>query len=215
MTLSNALRSATSSLASHSSQLASISRNISGVGDSTYVRREAQVFTDQYSITRVEVSRLCKSSGLLQHAKLAVRCRNGVCLCDRCRQYCVPCKTQEALHFHPQAFWQGFRSRLNWQPQRRLTQRPSHRWWSRHAALAMLSTPRIRRFLTKRKQADKAISNSVDNINSLLSQIKEINDVIVVAAKGGKDDLDSMDVRDQLVSELAAEIGIKVHGRRR
>ena len=57
MTLTDALRVATNSLASSQSQLSTVSRNIAGIGDPDYVRREAEVQTGRYSSTRVEVKR--------------------------------------------------------------------------------------------------------------------------------------------------------------
>ena len=57
MTLTNALRTATSSLSSHSRQIANLSRNISGIGDSNYVRRDSEVVTSYYGSTRVDTQR--------------------------------------------------------------------------------------------------------------------------------------------------------------
>ena len=64
--------------------------------------------------------------------------------------------------------------------------------------------------LSMKETADKEINESVQNINSLLSQIEEVNNKIVTAAHGGSQEYDAMDVRDQLISELSDEIGIKV-----
>ena len=57
MTLSNALRSATSALAGNATRASVLSRNISGVGDPNYVRREAVVSTNYFGTIKVDVQR--------------------------------------------------------------------------------------------------------------------------------------------------------------
>ena len=51
MTLTSAIRTATNALANSSRQVATISQNISGVGNSDYVRRDAQVVSTSYGQT--------------------------------------------------------------------------------------------------------------------------------------------------------------------
>ncbi|CAN5118784.1 flagellar hook-associated protein FlgK [soil metagenome] len=60
-----------------------------------------------------------------------------------------------------------------------------------------------------RRDADAGMANSVDRINALLSQIEEVNNVIVGQGASRADLSDYLDQRDALVSELSGEIGIK------
>jgi flagellar hook-associated protein 1 FlgK len=61
-----------------------------------------------------------------------------------------------------------------------------------------------------RAAADKNIAASVDNVNDLLAQLKDVNDQIIRGTRTGADVLDSIDMRDQVLSKLSSEIGIKV-----
>ena len=209
MTLSTALRSATSSLASHSQQLATLSRNISGVGDTTYVRRNAQVYTDQYSITRVEVTRyvnqsvhssmLNSQSDAAAASALATGVDNIAALQD-----------SNSFAFSPASLLAQLKEAVEFSAAAPSDQSAMISLVEQARGVSNAINASYQAVLDQKEAADKAVAASVENINSILSQIKQINDVIVVAAKGGKDDLDSMDVRDQLVSSLAEEIGIKV-----
>jgi flagellar hook-associated protein 1 FlgK len=67
--------------------------------------------------------------------------------------------------------------------------------------------------LSLKQDADKAAGESVDNINSLLASIKQVNDEIVQGTQAGRDVFDAMDKRDGLVSQLSEEIGITVRQR--
>ena len=61
----------------------------------------------------------------------------------------------------------------------------------------------------QRSLADQAMSASVNNINSLLSQFQTLNDQIVRGNGSGQDVTDSLDQRDLIVQQLSKEIGIR------
>ena len=65
---------------------------------------------------------------------------------------------------------------------------------------------------TVRTQADADMASSVDRINSLLSQLEEVN-ATIVGAGANEDVSDSLDQRDKIVTELSQEIGIKTKAR--
>ncbi len=59
-----------------------------------------------------------------------------------------------------------------------------------------------------RRQADSDIASSVADINSLLSQFKQVNSDIVSGTQAGRDVTDSLDKREALLSKLSEQIGV-------
>ena len=59
-----------------------------------------------------------------------------------------------------------------------------------------------------REQADSGIATSVQTINSLLSQFQSVNTQIVNGTATGADVTDAQDSRDNILSQLAQQIGI-------
>lgn len=64
-----------------------------------------------------------------------------------------------------------------------------------------------------RSQADADMASSVDRINSLLSKLEEVNGIIVGQSGTATDISDYLDQRDQILSSLSEEIGIKTIAR--
>ena len=60
-----------------------------------------------------------------------------------------------------------------------------------------------------RRQADSDIAASVDNINNLLSQFKDLNNQVVKGASQGGDITDVLDSRDAVLKQLSSEVGIR------
>jgi flagellar hook-associated protein 1 FlgK len=60
-----------------------------------------------------------------------------------------------------------------------------------------------------RRDADAAIADAVDRISTLLSRFETVNTKIVSGTRSGTDVTDFMDQRDQILSELSTEIGIR------
>lgn len=61
-----------------------------------------------------------------------------------------------------------------------------------------------------REEADRAMSGSVDHINTLLAQFKIVNDAVVRGSGTATDLSDSLDQRDSILKLLSDEIGIRV-----
>lgn len=61
-----------------------------------------------------------------------------------------------------------------------------------------------------REQADKDMGDTVDTVNDLLQQLQTINDTIVKGSNTGADITDSLDTRDQILSKLSENIGIRI-----
>lgn len=64
-----------------------------------------------------------------------------------------------------------------------------------------------------RRDADQAMSESVDRVNSLLTQFKVVNDTIVRGQGSPADLNDALDQRDGILKQLSEEIGISTMSR--
>src|SRR5262249_41248376 len=64
-----------------------------------------------------------------------------------------------------------------------------------------------------RSTADADMAASVDHINTLLAQFATVNGDIVGGTRRGDDVTDQLDQRDQILSDLASEIGIRTVAR--
>jgi flagellar hook-associated protein 1 FlgK len=60
-----------------------------------------------------------------------------------------------------------------------------------------------------RQQADVDIGSSVDRLNTLLSRFDTVNTDIVRGESAGADVTDYLDSRDQIVSEISSEVGVR------
>lgn len=61
-----------------------------------------------------------------------------------------------------------------------------------------------------RADADLQMSDTVASINDLLSQLKTVNDAVMKGTAVGADVTDSLDGRDQILSQLSESIGIRI-----
>jgi len=59
-----------------------------------------------------------------------------------------------------------------------------------------------------RAEADSAMADSVERINSLLSRFESANRAIVLGTRSGSDVSDELDTRERILTELSQEVGI-------
>ena len=64
--------------------------------------------------------------------------------------------------------------------------------------------------MSVRQQADDDIGRSVDKLNTLLARMETVNREIVKGTQAGTDVTDNLDTRDQLLTDISTEIGIRV-----
>jgi flagellar hook-associated protein 1 len=64
-----------------------------------------------------------------------------------------------------------------------------------------------------RSDADKAIADSVTNVNTMLSRFEELNGQIINGTRAGSDVTDLLDNRDLLLKDISREIGIRTFTR--
>ncbi|MEM7069746.1 MAG: flagellar hook-associated protein FlgK [Pseudomonadota bacterium] len=209
MTLTNAIRTANSSLASHSQQISNISRNISGIGDPTYVRRDSSIHTALFGSTRVETQRYVNQSiltatiGSGADAEYSAVVASGL---DRI----ATLQSKGNFAFSPAKLVGDLQKMTEFAAAAPSDGAALTSLIESARTMASALNSSYDEILTMKEDADKQIQQSVNTINSLLAEIKEVNDTIVNATKVGKEAFDSLDVRDQLVDKLSREIGIKV-----
>ena len=209
MTLTNALRSASSAITANARQVSILSRNISGVGDENYVRRQAVTSTGLYGTIRTETQRYVNRS-VYDASTLAtagsVRADVVAAGFDRL----------SALH-GPEDFSSSPASLLGelQQAVELAAASPS----SGSALSSLIEKARTvanslnrsyQETLSMRASADKQIANSVISVNSLLGQLKTVNDQIVSGSRLGEEVFDQLDIRDDILAELSEEIGLKI-----
>ena len=209
MTLTNAIRTANSALASHSQHISNISRNISGIGDPTYVRRESEVYTGLFGTTRIETQRFVNQAvygamiGAQADAARTEVIANGL---NRLASF----QGENSFAFSPAKLLGDLQQMTEFAAAFPSDDAAMVSLIEQARTIAGSLNSSYNEVLSMKENADKEISQSVEKVNSLLAQIKEVNDQIVNGTLGGRDVFDSMDVRDQLIDQLSEEIGIKV-----
>ncbi len=209
MTLTNAIRTATSSLASHSQQVSILSRNISGIGDPTYVRREADVLTALNGTTRVETMRYVNQSLLSSTFSTNANASGAEVVADGLDRIAL-LQEMDDFRFSPARLLSDLQQATEFAAAAPSDASALHSLVEQARTVATALNASYGEMLAMRTDADKNIAVSVANVNSLLSQIEEVNKEIVDGTLGGRDVFDSMDVRDQLISDLSSELGIRV-----
>ncbi len=212
MTLTDALRTATSSLSASSQQVSVLSRNIAGVGDPNYVRREANQYSGSFGTTRVETQRIVNQS-VFKASTLA----NA----DAAKANAVATGIDRLALLQELGNFSYSPAKLLGDLQQAAEFAASSP--SNSAALSsFVETARTvssalnsasGEILSLRANADKEISNSVTNINALLEQLDGVNEQIVHGTKLGDDVFDNLDIRDEILTKLSDEIGISTVSR--
>ena len=209
MNLTSALRTATSSLASHSQQISTISRNISGVGDPNYVRRDTEVRTALYASTTVDTTRyvnqsvysasITANSNAARAGALAV----GV---DRI----ATLQQVQSFAFSPARLLENLKQATEFAAAAPSDAGILTSLVEQARTVSNALNASYDELLNQRAQADKEIVSSVETINTLLSQINDVNEQIVDGTRAGREVFDDLDTRDRLVRELSEEIGINI-----
>lgn len=209
MTLTNAIRTAASSLASQSQHIANLGRNISGVGDPTYVRRESTVYTALNSTTRVETQRYVDQSAYrstLSAESGAARAQsfaNGV-------NQIAAMQGLDDFAFSPASMLEKLKQSVEFAAASASDPSALNSMLEEARTTASTLNASYSELLLARARADQQIVASVSTINDTLADLKSINDEIVTGTIVGRDVFDQMDIRDQLVNRLSEEIGINV-----
>lgn len=208
-TLSSALNYALSGLSVSSAKSALVSRNVSFASDENYTRRTADIIslpgggaalsgisrsTDRSLLDKLMESRSISAGS---DVTLAALNRIGATVGDPENDTSLPAilgKLQQALS--------SFESN------------PASSVLAAGALEASRDVvQKIRGISTElndiRAQADASMQDSVDHINSLLSQFKVVNDAIVRGVGSASEHAETLDQRDSILKSLSEEIGIR------
>jgi flagellar hook-associated protein 1 FlgK len=214
MSLSAGLNIARSALAAVSGQTSVISRNISALNDPYYARRTANV-TSLASGSGVEISSITRSTDkVLFSTKIDASSRatmhEEIAAALNALEKTV---SDPALGRSPSALIGKFSDALQ------LYANAPHDVTAATSAVA--SAVNLANALNDasntvqgaRAQADADMASSVDRINTLLSRLEDVNSIIVSQTDTAGDLSDYLDQRDQILTELSEEIGIKTVAR--
>ncbi len=209
MTLTNALRTATNAIAVNAKQVSILSRNISGVGNENYVRREAVVSTGIYGTIRVDTQRYVNRS-VYDASILASANSAGANVIAAGFDRLVDLQGGDNFSYSPA----GLLNDLMQATELAAASPSNSAVLSSLVEQARTTATSLNQFyqdtLSMRATADRQISDSVSSINRLLGQLETVNNQIVNGTRMGDDVFDSLDVRDEILAELSDDIGLKV-----
>lgn len=212
MTLSSALRTATSSLASTSRQAAITSRNIAGIGDPNYIRRDANVVSNQFGTTRVETQRVVNQalydSSLMANSRFA---KSDVIASSLDRMAIL----QEINDFSnsPANLIGDLKAATEFAAATPSDNTALNSLVENARSMASSLNSAYSEILSSKVDIDRDINTSVNKLNTMLNELTEINDQIIEGTRFGTDVFDQMDTRDNLLNEISEEIGINVINR--
>lgn len=209
MTLTSALRTATSALAANAKQVSVLSRNISGLGDENYVRRNAAVSTGAYGTVRVDTQRYVNRS-VYDASILASANSVGANVVAAGLDRLVQLQGGNEFSYSPahllNDMMQATELAANSPSDNALLTSLVEQARTTATSLNHLNDE----VLSMRATADRQINESVASLNSLLGQLETVNNQIVSGTAVGQDVFDSIDIRDQILVQISDEIGIKV-----
>jgi flagellar hook-associated protein 1 FlgK len=209
MTLTSALRTATSSLASHSQQISNLSRNISGIGDPNYVRRQSDVQTSQYGGTRVETRRIVSQSVFAASMTANADAERYSVIANGLNQI-ASVQDLNGFSFSTGSMLNDLQKAVDFAAATPSDSAGLNALAEQARSIATTMNMSYEAVLKLKTDADKAVSQSVASINTILEELEVANNQIVKGTIANEDVYDSMDIRDRLVNELSQELGVKV-----
>lgn len=205
MNLSNALSIAQSSLGTVATQSATVSRNIAGLNDPGYSRKTANVVTAFGGSSAVaSISRATDKALFANLLRANSAAASQQALADGLNQLDTTTTGDQS----PSTLLGTFTASLQQSAASPSDASLAQAAVSNAKALATSLNQASASVQNVRTQADAAMAQSVSDINSLLAQFQSVNDTIVKGSNSGADITDSLDSRDQILSQLSQEIGI-------
>ena len=209
MTLTNALRSATSALAGNAKHASILARNVAGVGDPNYVRREAAVSTQSYGAIKVDIQRNVQRS--LYNSAIASNAiaANANTVKSGIDQLAFSIGIDDFAN-SPASLLGDLKEAVELAAATPSNPSTSSVLIEQGRTFATSLNGLYSEVMAARASADQEIASSVDKLNSLLGQLETINDQIVVGSRSQEDVLDSIDIRDGILEQMSHEVGIKI-----
>lgn len=209
MSLTRSLDVARSHLAATADYMQMVSRNVARADDPYASRKTAQFVTNQGGSVRLSIAERSEDYMLLVKAlsstSVAARDKEVVNSLDQLNisvgdpeDESSPAsmiqKLEQALQFYSEGAHDQSRRENALQSAKDVVNKLNS---------ASVGTQQVR------QQADIDVANSVSKINDILAKFKTVNDDIVRGTQTGRDVSDQLDARDQLVSQLSEEFGIR------
>jgi len=209
MTLTNALRSATSALAGNAKHASILARNVAGVGDPNYVRRDAVVTTKLYGGIKIDVQRNVQrslyNSAISSNADAANAntVKNGV---DRL----IYSMGIDDFGNSPASMLGDLKEAVELAAAAPSNPGASSALIEHGRTFATAINGLYSEVLASRADSDKEIASSVEKLNSLLAQLETINEQVVKGTQGQQSVLESIDIRDGILEKMSHEVGLKI-----
>ncbi len=209
MTLTSALRTATSALAGNAKHASILARNVAGVGDPNYVRRDAVISTQLYGGIKVDtqrnVQRSLYSSAISSNANAA----NANTVKSGIDQLAFSIGIDDFAN-SPASMLGDLKEAVELAAAAPSNPSTTSALIERGRTFATNLNILYSEVTAGRGSADKEIASSVDKLNSLLGQLETINDQIVLGSHSQDDVLDSVDIRDEILEQMSHEVGLKI-----
>lgn len=209
MSLASALTSARNSLATRSGEADVVSRNIAGVNEAGYTRKNAEIVTGQpggvrlAAITR-DADPVLFASMTKATSEAAMR-KSLLAGINRLQQTVDPTLGDSVPSARMGALQDALARSLATPSDAALAQNAVEK----AQALARTLQESSALVQSVRQTADSDMAESVSKINNHLSQFHEVNTRIVVHSASGRDMTSDFDRRDQILQNLADELGIR------
>ncbi|WP_262299140.1 flagellar hook-associated protein FlgK [Microvirga sesbaniae] len=208
MSLSVAYNTARSSLLASQSQMATVSRNITGASDPSYSRKIAMLVT-QGGAARVVTLRASDAallSKMLETTSDAATQKALLEGLEKLSQTVGDTELDESLAARIGALDSALKQYAN---------APDNSQYARAFVTAATNMASSLNQATSavqavRLEADGKIGDSVARINDLLAKFEKANQQVVSGSALGADVTDAMDTRDSLIAQLSEEIGVTV-----
>jgi flagellar hook-associated protein 1 FlgK len=211
MSLTVALNSARSSLMTSGTQASVISRNIAGVGQDGYSRKNVLVATLPGNGVYVAGIQRAGSAGLFYNVlKASSTTAKQDAIYNGLQKIAATTIDDPQLDQSPAAQLAKLKSALQ-----QYASAPDNTTFAQAAVNAAKGVAASLNDATKtvqsvRADADTEMANSVTTINQLLTQFQTVNTAIVKGTIAGSDVTDYLDLRDSILSKLSQEVGITV-----
>ncbi|PSH68152.1 flagellar hook-associated protein FlgK [Phyllobacterium brassicacearum] len=207
MSLTSALLTAQSALTTVSKQTALVSRNIAGASDPNFSRRIGSVVSGPNGSTFLSVTRSADAALLTKYIESNSQLGASDTLqggLDRLSGIYSASDSSGS----PSALLGDLRDSLQLYASQPGNTSVGEAAVSKAVDLANALNRGTEEIQKLRQDADSDISDSVNNLNTLLTKFETINNRIINGTRSGTDVSDYLDQRDGLLKEISGEIGI-------